>query len=803
VTVPTGASESDAFKIQASGKAAAGQIALSVAAVSGAGNTNVLIADPYEVKGVVLKQKKQKKKNAKLTKVGFLAKVEVVIEGPQTTTSLHTDYPAEGGPVVLTPTCAQLTFIPASVTVLIGESESEPFKIQASGKAAAGQIALSVAAVGGAGNTNNLSANPFEVQGVVLKQMTKVGFVDKVEVVIEGPQITTSLHTDYPAEGGPVVLTPTCAELTFIPASVTVRIGENESEPFKIQVNGKAVPGRIALSVAAVGGAGNTNVLIADPYEVKGMELKMKDAQYICNKCFFTADVHNSHFTITQGLKPESERRCKTCAREDKAEQSICCVCKRLKGTHKFEISESQKAPGNRICMACPRLIECGRCLASKTKDSFSRNQRSKLAHLPKMCSVCIAETRIMTASPSMMNCTGKCGKNLPKTSFATKQRKKDQPRCRICTSTTAIQSIRLMPKEVEIQIGGTESQHITLVTNAPAVRGPIQLTLRSTHNIIFSPPSVMVQVGKKESEFFSMQVNQAKATHARDGEEIFIYVTASKGDNLTLNHFAKRMFKVKGVSLKAGSKESKEIQDKQKDNNSDKDGQDGQGDNDHADENNNNSSEDGNEEDKKDESKTVQVPHGGAGPAMAAISITASAKVTIGGKPAKATTLRTDVPAEGGPVLLTPTGAELTFIPASVTVPTGASESDAFKIQASGKAAAGQIALSVAAVGGAGNTNNLSANPFEVQGVVLNKKKKKGKGGDDIEDEDAKMSGPQINTITLSTDKGYNWWQAEQSNLTLHRRNCRRRPNRVDPFVPWSDLRAPNCESAARQVPI
>jgi hypothetical protein len=121
------------------------------------------------------------------------------------------------------------------------------------------------------------------------------------------------------------------------------------------------------------------------------------------------------------------------------------------------------------------------------------------------------------------------------------------------------------------------------------------------------------------------------------------------------------------------------------------------------------------------DDDDTIEVAApASTGPAIATISFSTPVKVAIGDKPSEEATLHTDVPAEGGPVTLTPTGAELTFTPVSVVVLAGASASEPFKIQTYGKAVPGQVTLSVAAVGGVGNTNTLSVNPYEVKGVDL-----------------------------------------------------------------------------------
>jgi hypothetical protein len=243
--------------------------------------------------------------------LSLMTPVEVVIGGKSSkATTLHMDSPAEGGPIVLTPTCAELIFIPASVTMAAGASESEPFQIQANDKAAAGRVTLSVAAVGGVGNTNTFAANPYEVQGAKLKKkqsqgddtievaapastgpaIATISFTTHIKVAIgDKPSEETTLHTDVPAEGGPVTLTPTGANLTFTPVSVIVLAGASTSEPFKIQTNSNAVPGQVTLSVAAVGGAGNTNTL-SDPYEVKGVDLGFHPESFLEKKRISSKD---------------------------------------------------------------------------------------------------------------------------------------------------------------------------------------------------------------------------------------------------------------------------------------------------------------------------------------------------------------------------------------------------------------------------------------------------------------------------------------------------------------------------------
>jgi hypothetical protein len=736
VTVQAGESESEPFTMQAScNKTVAGQVLVSITAVGGANNTNTLPVNAFEV--VVELQKNIEKGSddtedadtdvkaedakvviagdgSEINDVGFRASVKIVIGSKTTkTTSLFANVPAEGGALVLTPTCSELTFTPTSVTVQAGDCESEPFTMGANNNAAVGHITMTITAVGGANNTNALSASPFEV-GVELQEnieqdsddinnvgmnhvnaddakdvivgagpeINDVGFINLIEMVI-GSKTSTLLFTNVSAEGGPLKLTPTCAELTFTPTSVTVQAGKSESDPFTIQDNDNAVVGQVFISIFAVAGAGNTNNVPAYPFEVSVELQEEKDKSNDDNEGEDEAEYKTDDDTAAPVfVEPQMLAMC-----------ALHCLNTMFQTRvfNRMEFDDAIKAlkqhflrdngylldsvgvkfgdaSGNYSIEVCLALLRHNDLLVELRSNDWN----TQLGDLDSSTKgfIIASETHYWCIAP-----IGGYWYQLDSLFPEQKPRIDDKIFRKMLKNNKAVYHVISKPgndaSEVCPIVGCTERSDVSILycnkmrgtegrcgraAGHPNCLGSLYASWSSQQQSILCRPCANIDYKWKE----------------RAAPQAAPQSTANHCHVCTLtNEPTAKSCTICGAELTPHS---------------------------------------------EDEDTDGKNPHVDTGPNIEHIKLQDYIKAVIGGKPSHATFLCTDVPVSGGSMVLTPSGAGLVFTPTSVTIQAGSTKSNPFTVQASDEAKAGDLLLSVAAVG---KTNQISLSMiFPVAGV-------------------------------------------------------------------------------------
>jgi hypothetical protein len=590
-----------------------------------------------------------------------------------------------------------------------GKCQSDYFTIVASDSAIRGSSRLLVVATRGVDNTNRLPARGFQVDGVKIRKQrpskkrksleawakedfgprtSGVSYAclfsnepapsldldlnitlaeDPVVLAIGGRSNLLTFHTNTPATKGPIVLTPTCAELIFAPVSVTVPAGASESEPVRILANTNAPAGAIMLRVLAASGTGNTNYLQSEAVKVRGVQLQEP---------------------LPSGTHPSSDHT-EVEKKKDKDFHDAGDDAEDVTQVARPDIYSETQVKANCLLHVMNTLLQIPGAwnvanleeVISRVKQKFLRENGATLQSVgAKMrdaggnysIEVLLAIFRIN-------------GLQVQRIGQAWKRELSDldsNTKGFVITNLTHFWSLTPIGGHF-YELNSLSPLHKPRIDEA-TFRDHLA-TKRAVFHIYAENADVCPFAGCKQHSQEAMvdcTRNQCKRTagHLHCIESFYAPMSAQ-----TLCRPCARMEAVEAdANARTSSSAAVRVDSTLP-----------------ADQ-------------LTDETGDVK----STGSTLTTISLATAIEIVAGGKPTKTISLHADVLAQGGPMILTLTGAELTFSPQSVAIPVGTSKSEPFTIQASSNALAGDTEICVAASSDASNTNDLSTVLYKTTGI-------------------------------------------------------------------------------------